>query len=196
MEYNRKPERKKTEPIVKRDHVVSTKEGICKRLVKEFFADDIQDVKYYLVKEKIIPGIKNLVLDGLEKVFFKDVRSNRSGRSGYDYSQPSYRYYYNGKSGGYDYSQKKDKPKDSENVDCRNIVLAYREDAEALIRRMKQILREDGEITVAQLFDLIDSPSEYVDNNWGWKDERDIGIRRVSTGYLIDVAEPKYLGGV
>lgn len=194
MNYNAdsKKEHRKQDPIIKRDRVVSSKESLGKKIVKEFFVDDIQDLKRYLWKEKIVPGVKNIVLDGLEKIFFKDVRSRRNDRTGYDYNGSSYRYYYDGKRGGYD--QKKEKQKE-EKVDCRNVVLTYREDAEKLVSRMKQIIREDHELTVAQMFELIDSPSDYIDNNWGWDDERDIGMRRVSTGYLIDVREPKYLGG-
>lgn len=196
MNYtNSNPEKriKKDEPIVKRDRVVSSKESLGKKIVKEFFEDDIKDVKQYILWEKVIPGIKNLILDGLEKLFFKDVHRSRSGRTGYDYNQSSYQYYYKGSKGSNREEKKKSTFEDK--VDCQNVVLDYREDAENLIRRMKQIIREDGEITVARMFDLIDCPSDYIDNNWGWDNERDIGIRRVSTGYLIDVREPKYLGG-
>lgn len=196
MDYtnNGKSERRKEKPVVKRDRVQSSKESLGKKMIKAFFADDIQDIKSYLLWDKIVPGVKNLILDGLEKMFFKEVRRRRDGRSGYDYSNSSYRYYYDGKSN--DRNSGTSRPKETQDkVDCRNVVLTYREDAENLIRRMKQLIREDGEITVAQMFDLIESPSDYIDNNWGWTDERDIGMRRISNGYLIDVREPKYLGG-
>ena len=78
-------------------------------------------------------------------------------------------------------------------MDFRNIVLRQRDDAERLIEEMRRRIRNNDSASVADLLDLIDIPGRYTDNNWGWDDERDIGIRRVSSGYLIDVAEPKYL---
>lgn len=193
MDYTTRKEepKKKVKPIVDANRVVSSKESMLKKVAKSFFADDIRDIKSYLLWDKIIPGAKNLILDGLEKMFFNEVRGSRSrGRTGYDYDKSSYQYYYNGRSS----SSRSERPKREEKVDCRNVVLQYREDAERLVQTMRQYIREDGEVTIATLFELIDCPGDYIDNNWGWDDERDIGFKRISNGYLIDVREPKYLG--
>ena len=63
-----------------------------------------------------------------------------------------------------------------------------------LISSLLGVLQEHkAQKALKSLLDLVDVPGRYTDNNWGWDDDRDIGIRRVSSGYLIDVAEPKYL---
>ena len=62
-----------------------------------------------------------------------------------------------------------------------------------MVNRLRERIDEYEQATVADLFDLIDVSSNYVDNNWGWADPHDIGIRRVSSGYLIDVAEARHL---
>lgn len=183
-------ERKKSKPIVSSENVVSAKESIGKKIVKSFIADDVNDIKSYLFEEGM-NALKNWMLDGLERMWFKEVRG-RNRKSGYDREKPSYSSYYNGRKTSSDRREKRENSKD-ERVDCRNVVLKYREDAEKVVRTLKERIRDEECVSVAELFDLIDVPGDYVDNNWGWKDERDIGIRRVSNGYLIDVAEPVYL---
>lgn len=143
----------------------------------------------------LIPGIKNTILDILSMMFFGEVDSrNRSRSSRRDRDdRVNYRAKYRSSSGRDD-RRRDDQYYSDDKIDFRNIVLRNRSDAEDLIEEMRRRIRDTDSVSVADLLSLIDAPSRYTDNNWGWDDDRDIGIRRVSSGYLIDVREPKYLG--
>lgn len=188
--------RESVSPVINRDQIVSTKKPLGKRFAETFMTEDTKDVKTWLLMEVLIPGIKNTILDILSMMFFGEVdsRSRRGSKRDRD-SRVSYSSYYRGSSDRKerDYRRKRDDYESDDNVDFRNIVLRHRDDAERVIEEMRKRIRDNNSVSVADLLDLIDKPGRYTDNNWGWDDERDIGIRRVSSGYLIDVAEPKYL---
>lgn len=182
-------------PVVDRERVVSTKKPLGRKFAETFMTEDTADVKTWLIKDVIIPGIQHTILDMISMLFFGEVddhsRNGDRGSSRTDYHR-KYK-----SSSDREYRRRRDRDDDYESddkVDFRNIVLRYREDAERVIDEMKHRIKNDGSVSVADLFDLIDVAGRYTDNNWGWDDERDIGIRRVSSGYLIDVAEPRYLG--
>lgn len=189
--------RKKISPVVNRDMVVSTKKPLSKKFSDTFMTEDANDVKSWLLMDVIIPGIKNTVLDMLSMMFFGEVdsRSRRgSSRRNRD-DRVSYNSYYGGNNSRYDRRRRgRDDYYDSDSrVDFRNIILRNRDDAERVIGEMRDRILVDGAVSVADLLDLIDVPGRYTDNNYGWDNTKDIGIRRVASGYLIDVAEPKYL---
>lgn len=192
--------REKVSPIVKRDQVVSTKKPLGKKFAETFMTEDTKDVKSWLLMDVIIPGVKNTILDILSMMFFGEVdsRRRRGKMRRYDDDRRDYSSYYGGSSSSRNRRDSRRRKDDSyydsdDRVDFRNIVLRNRDDAEDLIEEMRRRIKSEGSVSVATLLDLVDVPGRYTDNNWGWDDDRDIGIRRVSSGYLIDVAEPKYL---
>lgn len=198
QEDSARKSRDKILPVVDRDRVVSTKKPLGKKFAETFMTEDTNDVKSWLIMDVLIPGIKNTILDILSMMFFGEVDTrSRRGRSRRDRDdRVSYSSYYRSSSDRRDRDsrRKRDDRYDSDDrVDFRNIVLRERDDAERVINAMRNRIRDDGSSSVADLLDLIDVAGRYTDNNYGWDDERDIGIRRVSSGYLIDVAEPKYL---
>lgn len=190
-----KDEKQKMLPVVQKGGVVSTKKPLSKKFADTFIQDDINDVKSYVLEDVIIPGIKNTILDVLSMMFFHE--SYRGGdrryskEEKYDYSA---RYKYKSNSSK---RKKRDDDEDeyerNEKVDYRNIVLKNRSDAEDVVREMRKRIKDFDTVSVADLFDLIDVSGKYTDNNWGWDDPNEIGVRRVSNGYLIDVAEAKLL---
>lgn len=188
--------REKISPVINRDQVVSTKKPLGKKFAETFMTEDTKDVKSWLVMDVLIPGVKNTILDILSMMFFGEVDNRRRGRRKDRDDRVNYSSYYRGSSDrkNRDSRRRRDDRYDSDDrVDFRNIVLRQRDDAEHVIEEMRRRIRNNDSASVADLLDLIDVPGRYTDNNWGWDDERDIGIRRVSSGYLIDVAEPKYL---
>lgn len=188
----------KISPVINRDKIVSTKKPLSKRFSETIMGEDTQNIKSWLIMDVIIPGIKNTILDMLSMMFFGEITS----RSRVDHKRndrADYRSYY--RRGSYNIRDMENSRRhndrdyyDSDDqVDFRNIVLRDRYDAEKVINSMRNRIRDNGSASVADLLDLIDVVGRYTDNNYGWDDERDIGIRRVSSGYLIDVSEPKYL---
>lgn len=184
---------KKLKSVVKNDSLVRSKKPITKRFTEKFIKEDIEDVKDYIIFDAIIPGIKNLCLDALEMFFFGSVsnRSSRSITSRRDDSRTSYSSMYKKK----DYSRsKRDEEDEPDDVtDYQDIVLKYSDDAKDVVDELRGRIHEYGQASIADLFDLVNIPGKYTDNNWGWKREEDIGIKRVKDGYLIDVRPARLL---
>ncbi|MBP5564183.1 MAG: hypothetical protein J6X45_00500 [Lachnospiraceae bacterium] len=182
---------KKVAPIVKQDQIVTVKKSFFARFKDSFFSEDARDIGDYILNDLIIPGIKDTVLSTIERAFgYSGDRYRRDRRD--DREHTSYSSYYKS-------SSRRDEPRKrrmdiDEKVDYRNIILRNREDAEDIADKMNYYIHEYDSVSVAMLFDLIDMPGRYTDNNWGWTREGDIRVRRVRNGYLIDVPEAVYIG--
>jgi hypothetical protein len=69
--------------------------------------------------------------------------------------------------------------------DLDDVLLATRVEAETVIDRMYDLLREYEVVTVADLRSLIGWSSSYTDQKWGWTDLQGTDIRRVRDGYIL-----------
>lgn len=185
----------KLAPIVKRSDVIVKKEGIGKKVKKAFISDDAKDVTSYIIFDVIVPGIKDGIFATLERMFYggSSYSSRRDDRdSYYGRERTSYSAYYK-KGRGRDRDYYDDERDHREKVDYRHIVLKRREDAENIVRALRDYIHEYDSVSVARLLDLVDEPGVYTDNNYGWVREEDIGMKRVRDGYLIDVPEARSL---
>lgn len=180
-------------PVVSKDNVISSKETLGDKVRKSFISDDVKDIGNYILFDMVIPGIKEAFMSVLERALFGTSDRGRSSRRD-SRDHVSYASYYRSSS-----DKRRDRDDDREperrgKVDYRNIILRYREDAEKVVRVLRDSIREYDSATVAALLDLVDETSSWTDNNYGWTDERDIRIERVRNGYRIDVPEARYLG--
>lgn len=189
----KKKEKSKLKPVVKKGNVVNTKKPLGKRFASVFTEKDGKDIRNYIVFDWLIPGIKNGILDILSLMFFDEVRDRKRSRNR-DRERTSYSSYYRGESSRSS-SRDRDRKRyrDDDKVDYRNIILEHRDDAEDVVDALHRRIEKSGAATVADLLDLIDETSRFTDNNWGWTRKKDIGIRRVSRGFLLDVEEAEYL---
>ena len=186
-----KPEREHIKPVVSKSAVVSTKKSLSEKFAETFVAEDAANVKTWLVTDVIIPGIKNTILDMLSMMFFGGGSSytRRSG-SYYNYANKSNVSYghYASSYGNRTQPSNQTAPVD-EKVDYRHIVLRDIRDANTIVDILHDRIERYGQVSVADLLDAANLTGKYTDNNWGWTDPRDINVRRVPGGYLIDVAE-------
>lgn len=192
--------REKLKPVVKKGGVVSTKKPLGQKFKDSFMGEDAKEVKDYLFFDIIVPGIKNAFMSTLNMLLFGEPyydnrrtydRRHRERRQNYSYDS----LYRNSSDNRRSERRRRDRYyEEDERVDYRHIVLDTRDDAEEVIFQMRERIRKEGCVTIAELLDLVDVPGNFNDNNWGWDDERDIGLRRISSGYLINVTEARYLG--
>lgn len=184
------------EPIVKKSDVIVKKEGIGKKVKKAFISDDAKDVTSYIIFDVIVPGIKDGIFATLERMFYggSSYSSRRDDRdSYYGRERTSYSSYYKKGRDRRDHYYDDDDRDHRERVDYRRIVLKRREDAENIVRTLRDYIHDYDSVSVARLLDLVDEPGVYTDNNYGWTRESDIGMKRVRDGYLIDVPEARDL---
>lgn len=192
---SKEKKKERLNPVVKQDGVVSTKKSVGKKLRDTFINDDLGDIKDYVFFDVVVPTLKDTAMNILEMIFY----GQTTGRSlGYRRGGDPYPYNRSYKTstlsprdrGGY---RDRKRYSESSDVDYQNIVLRTRPDAEEVVRQMHLRIREFGMASIADLYDLVRIPGNYNDNDWGWVDERDIGVRRVGNGYLIQVSKPVYL---
>lgn len=191
MERNK---REKLDPVIKKEAVVSTKKPFGQRLKDTFIGEDVQDIKQYILMDVIIPGVKRTILSTLRMMFFGEPEDDHYYEKD-STRRTNYRAMYKGSSYNSRSTSRRERDRqyDDEKVDYRNIVLRSRKDAENIIDEMRERIRRYGSVSVADLFDLINVTGKYTDNNWGWTNERDIGIRQTNSGFLLDVREAEYL---
>lgn len=183
-------EEKKVKPVVDKSKVVSSKKTMGKRFKEAFIQEDVDSVKNYILFDCIMPGVKNLILDTISMFFFNETIGRRDdrGRSRTSYSS----YYDKGKSRS-SYSKREEKERRDDNVDYRSIILRDRKSAEDVLAEMEDRIERYGSVSVMELLDMIGEVSSYQDTKWGWDDKRDLRIRRVSSGFLIDIPEARFL---
>jgi hypothetical protein len=191
-------------PVVDKEQVIVQKKSLGSKFADAFISDAAKDVKSYILEDVIIPGVKDTIINCLEMIFFGGTSSRRSARvSRLNDSNSNYRAFYQSEYDSYgapprrrERSGRRYPREDSygDRIDYRNIIVRDRGAAEEIVSTLRGRIEKYGEATKADLFELIDTPSSYQDNNWGWSNPRDIGIRRVSSGYLIDVADAEFLG--
>ena len=187
--------REKLSPVVKKENIVSTKKPLGQKMKESFMGEDAKEVKDYLFFDVIIPGIKNAFMSTLNMLLFGepyyDNRRNYSRKDRDRGSIYSYDSLYNRRTSE-KHKRERYYEKD-DRIDYRHIILDNRDDAEEVIFQIRELIRKDGYATIAELLDLVDLPSNFNDHDWGWEDERDISLRRISSGYLINVAEARYI---
>ena len=183
-------EKQKLQPVVKKGAVVVKKEGLFSKFKRAFLSDDSRDIGDYILYDLIIPGIKNAILDTLERAFFSTGGGSRNRSDSYE--RASYSSFYKS-SENKRRSENRRRSERREGIDYKHIILKNRDDADRVCDLLRDSIKEYGTATVASLLELVGEESSWADNDYGWDRERDISIRRVRDGYLIDVPEAVYL---
>lgn len=193
------PEKEKLKPLDKKGSIVSSKKTLGRKIAESFVEEDVEDIKEYIIFDKIIPGLKNLILDALEMRFFgmaSGRRTSYNNRSILGGSKFDYRGQYRGDSNrSSSRSRDRDTRDDSKSskVDYKRIILDNREDAEELVEVLRERIKITGSASIADLFNLLGIASEYTDNDWGWEYADEINWKRISNGYLIVVPTARAL---
>lgn len=71
-----------------------------------------------------------------------------------------------------------------------DIILSSRGEAEEVISQMDELIEIYDLVSVADVYDLVGIRSEYTDNNYGWKNIRNVEPIRVRDGYLLKFPKP------
>lgn len=186
---SRENEEKKIEKIVSGEVKLKKKSNLvlfANRL--GLVPEDIEDVKDYILREQIVPTIKNLFFDMLQTLIFgsTDYRGSRRGggsRTSYD------RYYYDR-----GYNNQKDSRGKARSINYDEIVFPTRGDADYVLDNLKDIIHQYGTVSIADIYDMAGITNfSHTLNQYGWDDERDVinaRIVRTSDGYIIKLPKP------
>lgn len=179
-------DRKRVEKVVHGRVRTKPKSGVSK-ITDVFISEDAANVKSYIVMDVLVPAVKkaisDIVRDGIDMILYGESRGHKSSSaSGY----VSYR--------DYSRSDDRDRFRDSRSRSSYahdDIILDSRGEAEEVLTRMDELIDTYGNVSVADLYDLVGKSSEYTDNKYGWTNIRNAEPIRVRDGYMLKL--PKAL---
>lgn len=166
------------------------KKSFGEKMKEIFIGEDIQNVGDYILKEVVVPTIKNTIVDiiqnGISLLIFGESSSKNRRRDGQYVSYGSY-------SSNSSRDRRRDDRRDSYS-DKGDLIFNSRSDAQAVLDRMLDIVDTYGACTVGNFYELADVPSNYQDRKWGWTDLRYADVRMArGGGYYIDLPSAKYI---
>ena len=126
-----------------------------------FLAEDMDATKTDIIKHTIVPGIKSMFFQSLQKIFDMEIPMSKSSSG----SRTSYTPYSSRNEENYTTLR----PKVSE--DHYTVAkFDVKEDAEYALSQMIAILRSDGIVTVSDYYDIVNLPEcvSAADSDWGW----------------------------
>lgn len=172
---------KKIEKVVSGGVKTKKKSDILK-FADVFIAEDMENVKTYIVSDVIIPTVKNTIADivtnGLNMILFGETNRNSKRSTS---SKISYNSYYDRKSN--------DRPRSHQQTRggyfYDDVILDSRGDAEEVLTCLDELIETYGTASVADLGELIGVTGEYTDNKYGWNDLRNASVERTRDGYRL-----------
>lgn len=182
-----KKEKEKITPVVKGN---KKKQSVTRKLADNFVSDDVHNVKSYVIMDVLIPAAKkaisDIVTNGIDMILYGESGRTKK-RSSSDYI--SYNRY-----SSRDKDRDYDRGRTRSGYSYDDIVLDTRSEAMDVLARMDEIIDTYGQVSVADMYDLVDVSSNYTDNKYGWTNLRDAEPVRVRDGYIIKLPKAKPIG--
>lgn len=72
----------------------------------------------------------------------------------------------------------------------QNVIFEYRTDAEEVLSKMTDLIKNYGRASIMDLYDLVGITSTYDDRQRGWYDLKSAYVQPVDKGYNISLPEP------
>lgn len=157
------------------------------KFLSNLFADDISNIKEYILWDVLMPAFKNAISDtitnGIDMLLFGQTRTGRSTK------KVNYSGIYSGSSRVIrfnDRDKEEDRPRRGiSGYSFQEIVLPTRTEAEDVLWHLRKIEQQYGMVSVADMYDAVGETSDFTDNKWGWSDLDGATIQRVSDGFVI-----------
>lgn len=185
---NRFKEQQKDDALEKKEikrvttgKVKTKKKSSIQKMAGAMFAEDMDNVKSYILMDVLIPALTNTVSDVLKKSI-DAVFGRKSSSSNSRSSKISYRSYY-------DDSESRSSSSSSRHrgvYDYDDIIFDSRVEAEEVLERMEELIAKYDNVSVLEYYDLAGVSSEHTSNKFGWTDIHTAKVVRVSgDGYMI-----------
>lgn len=188
---------KKVESVVTGE-VQSRKKGLARRFKDVFIGGDSRSVLQYVIMDVLVPQAKDMITEaasqGFERLIYGESRPNRRFNGGARPPGPTNytRYAVRGNNPiGRSGTEDRRPTAQPRNHALDDILLATRVEAETVVDRMYDLLREYEVVSVSDLYSLIGWSSNYVDQKWGWRDLQGTSVQRVRDGYVLNLPKPE-----
>lgn len=170
-------EKPKNDPVISSDRVKRQEKSGVEKAKQNFLADDIRDVKNYVVSDVIVPTTKNLIVDIVSKginmlIFGEDRTSNHKNGSVINYNRLS--------TGRSDDRRPVARARSTYNYD--DLIFDTRQDAEKVFDRLCDIFDQYGQVSVGDLYDAAGQQTLSTDFDWGWTNLHSASVERSRDG--------------
>lgn len=164
------------------------KKTFGEKLKEALFAEDLDNVGIWMIKDVMIPAFKKTVYDmftgGLGMMM--GYRRPPDQPNGYYTSYSSY------------YSRPQSQPARLESgrygqpsINPTDVVIPSKDQADAILDQLYAILDDYHFVRVADFLELANVRGSYTDNNWGWSDLRGTRVEAVYDGYILTLPRAK-----
>ena len=190
-------------PVVSSD-VVRVKRTTGRKIKDLIIAADLRTVANYVTYEVLIPAFKNMLFEGIsrgaEKMVYRGEARFRPRHGGFFGTNPMpgthSKVTYNISSREMEqYRPQATNPPGATaypRQDHNDFLLASKQDAESVLEHMYNLLGQYESLSVAEVNELMNLPSVYTDQKWGWTDLRGVEARQVrGGGWIIDLPKPE-----
>lgn len=165
---------------------------VGRKFMSEFLADDISNIKDYILWDVLLPAVKNAISDtitnGIDMLLFGQTRTR--GSNTVKRITP-YSSLYSGTSSNrvvkYNDIQEQQSRRNRglAGYSYQEVVLSSRPEAEDVLAHMRIYLEKYGVVSVSDLYDAVGEVPEMIDTKWGWTDLTGACVQRCSDGYLL-----------
>jgi hypothetical protein len=185
---NVEPE-KKVEKVVK--GTVKTKKNNVRKVTDVFIAEDVTNVKSYILMDVLVPAIKKALLDvitnGADMILY-----GGTGKSGKRHTADRISYTrYSDKSRDRDRDYTAARGRNGYDYD--DIVLETRGDAERVLSQLNDLIDTYGYASIADMYDLVGEDCPYTHHKYGWTNIRNAEAVRVRDGYMLKMPKALHL---
>ena len=193
---NSNSSREKEKDIPKKKNIEKVTKGTARtkkksKFLDSFIAEDVKDVKDYLIGDVLVPTIKStiaeMVSNGVDMYLFGEVRHGR--KKSQRGNRTPYRDYYD---------RRDDRRRESRRgaaYDFESVIVESRGEAELVLDRMDEIIDNYDSVSITDLYDLVGyDGGKYTDSKYGWTSLRGVDIERLRDGsYEIVMPAPKQI---
>lgn len=182
-------ERQKTQEVVSQAKVRKTKRR-KNTLADLFVCEDIDNISEFIIRDVVVPTIKDIAIGSLEMLFYGEFRGKKT------YSRNKSR---NGSKTYVSYDQTSRQRRDTESsrkarFDFDSIAWESRGEAEEILDLLIDVIEEDGEVTVGTFYDLAGVDCDYTADDYGWTNlSRANAVKTRYGDYILNLPRPKEL---
>lgn len=182
-------ETKRVEKVVRGP--VKTKKNEMRKLSGTFLAEDLANVKSYILMDVLVPTIKkvlvDIISDSASMIFLGKTKGSSSNNT--STSKVSYQRYYDPQNTNRFASENQMKSR----FDYDDLVFNTRGEAEAVREEMQNVIERYGYVSVADLYDMVELTQPYTSNKYGWTNISSAEVVRVYEGYMLKLPKARPL---
>lgn len=184
--HKSKTEKKEVKKVVK-GTVKTKKKGALSGLKNSIVSEDANNVGSYIVMDVIVPTIKkvivDIVTDSIHMIFLGESSVKKGSSRGASSNYVSYRNYSDDRYRDRDRSYRSTRTMYS----CDDIIFDTREDAEAVLEQLDDMIATYGQATVGDFYDSVGKSFNYTDNKYGWTNLRSARVMHTRDGWILDL---------